>query len=155
FGPVWWLISTAPLIVTYHSPRHLYLAAAGLAVAFGIGVNGLWLSPRRRWQYTGAVVAALLILAAVIALQRPLLEWKAAAAVCRDIVRDVEREAATTPGGTLLILGASQFRTPAGGWGGRTFVWSWALPFGIQPPFTQADLTERDYIIERPEVYCC
>src|SRR5262249_29885794 len=134
---------------------HLYLAAAGLAVALGIGINALWLSPRRLWHYAGAVGGALLVIAAVIVLQRPLAEWNTAAVISRRIVHDVEREAATTAGGTLLILGAPQFRTPTGRWGGRTFVWSWALPFAVQPPFTQTDLTERVYVIERPEVYCC
>ena len=35
FGPVWYVATIGPLAVTYFSPRHLYLASAGLAVALG------------------------------------------------------------------------------------------------------------------------
>ena len=35
------------------------------------------------------------------------------------------------------------------------YVWNWALPFALQPPFTQEDLYARLRILETPKLYCC
>jgi len=35
------------------------------------------------------------------------------------------------------------------------YVWNWALPFALQPPFTREDLYARLRIFETPRLYCC
>jgi len=155
FAPVWWIICTTPLAVTYETPRHLYLASAGLAVALGLGLNVLWQTPRRLWRYLIPMGGALLVVACALTLQRPLAEWNNAAAISEQIVRDTEREATAAPVGSLLILGAPHQSIPTGGWKDRIWIWNWALPFAVRPPFTQIDLTERVHLVHPLTVYCC
>jgi hypothetical protein len=33
--------------------------------------------------------------------------------------------------------------------------WDWALPFSVRPPFTDADLTARAFVISPRALYCC
>jgi hypothetical protein len=35
------------------------------------------------------------------------------------------------------------------------WIWQWALPFALQPPFNPVDLYQRFEIIELPRAYCC
>jgi hypothetical protein len=155
FGPVWWLISTAPLVVTYQAPRHLYIAAVGVVLVLGIALGLLWDSPRRVVRYASAVGGVALILASLLALQRPLSAWNAATEMSRRIVRDVEQEATSAPSGSLLILDIPEASIAAGGWRDRIPLWEYALPFAVRPPFTQTDLTERVRILWPISIDCC
>ena len=43
FGPCWWLLCLAPLVVVgYESTRHVYLAAVGWAIVLGVVADALW-----------------------------------------------------------------------------------------------------------------
>src|SRR5262249_6069604 len=35
------------------------------------------------------------------------------------------------------------------------YVWAYAVPFAVQPPFAAADLTERLYVVVPPDAFCC
>jgi hypothetical protein len=155
FGPVWWLISTAPLVVTYQSPRHLCVAAAGLVIVLGLGLSLLWDSSRRGVRYASRAGAVVLVLLATLVLQRPLTEWNRAIEMSRRIVRDVEHEAASAPVGSLLILDVPETSIAAGGWRERIPLWEFALPFALQPPFMQTDLAERVHLIWPIAIDCC
>jgi hypothetical protein len=155
FGPVWWLISTVPLVVTYQSPRHLYLAAAGLVIALGLGLSLLWDSARRGVRYASRAGAVVLVLLATLALQRPLTEWNAATEISRRIVRDVEHEAISVPVGSLLVIDVPEVHVAAGGWRERIPLWEFALPFAVQPPYMPTDLAERVHFIWPIAIDCC
>ncbi|MGH2370604.1 MAG: hypothetical protein ACRDI2_20705, partial [Chloroflexota bacterium] len=142
FGPAWWLVSTAPLVVTYVSARHLYLAGAGVALTLGLGFNALWLARQRPWRPLGALLGAGLVLICVLRLLPAVGEWNAAAAVSEKITRDVGQVARTAPRGSLLVLGAPDQGVRGIG---PTWLWGYALPFAVQPPFSQTDLSERAY----------
>ncbi len=145
FGPVWWLIGVAPVLVAgYASPRHVYLAAVGWAMALGI----LFDAARRMARDDSRRRAVSLIAAAVLLLYLPPLalsvrEWNVTAAVSQKIVRDVRAEVLAAPEGTLIIVGAP------------TRSWDWALPFSVRPPFTRTDLTERAVIVFPRSLSCC
>lgn len=152
FGPAWWLVGVAPLAVTYEAPRHLYLAAAGPAVAAGLLFDRIWCRGRLPGRLAATVTAAALVLASLVVL-RPLVEdWDAASALSEKILRDLERETAAAPPGALVLIGA-----PMVGASERThtWVWMWALPFAAEPPFARSRLTDRIALIEQPDVYCC
>jgi hypothetical protein len=152
FGPVWWLLSTAPLLVTYPATRHLCLASVAVAITAGLGFEALWDARCRRRRYAPVLGAAALLLACVLRLQAAVGEWNTAARISEKITRDVERQAAAAPPGSLLVLGA-----PHEGANGLTFplLWSWASPFAHQPPFARTAAAEHVLAIVPPQVYCC
>jgi hypothetical protein len=152
FGPVWWLISVAPLAVTYVSPRHLYLASAGIAIALAALFDVVSIGRPRIWQFIAALSATVLVLTATLSLEQPVAEWKASANISARIRDDIQREMSAAPTGSLLIInppvtGASKEI--------HTWVWMWASPFALQPPFMPHGLAERVVLIEPPDVYCC
>jgi len=145
FGPVWWVIGVAPVVVAgYSSPRHVYLAAVGWAVVLGILFDGLRdasIGQTRRKLVLGG--AALVLALYGVLLQRSVREWNAIADVSHQAVRDVRAAALAAPEGTLLIVGAP------------VRSWEWALPFAVRPPFTRTDLTQRVFIISPRPLSCC
>lgn len=146
FGPVWWLIGVAPVMVAgYASPRHVYLAAAGWAIVLAIVVQRIVARSqtsvaRRR---LAAAVAVLILGFYMAPLYRSLREWTMTADVSRKAVRDLRDAALIAPQGTLLIAGA-----PARSW-------DWALPFAARPPFTRTNLYDRVFIISPRSLSCC
>jgi hypothetical protein len=166
FGPVWWLVNVAPLAVTYVTPRHLYLPAVGVAVTVGIAFNALVRARSRRWRYASIAVGALTLMVCVLRLQSLVGEWNTAASISEKIARDVQLQAYAVQDGSLLVLGAprnavldrpgsgvvnSELAPPPG----RPWLWSWALPYAHQPPFTAADISERVAVVQPLSVYCC
>jgi hypothetical protein len=148
FGPVWYVLTIGPLAVTYFSPRHLYLASAGLALA--IGALGDRLALRRGRSVRAALVAAAAVLlgADLVALRAHNRYWSAAAAQSRAVSESLLRVARTAPPGSLVVVDAI----------GRTrqaYVWAWVLPFAVQPPFASEDLTRRVGVVGNHWTHCC
>ena len=145
FGPLWWIIGVAPTAVAgYESPRHVYLAAAGWALALGILADLAWLRARTlgRHRLVSAVAVAVCVFYAV-RLTAVVGEWNRMAAVSHHAVVDVRREVLASPQGSLVIAGAP------------TRSWEWAVPFSVRPPYTRTDLTERAFIITPWLLHCC
>lgn len=124
YGLAWYAVATLPLAVaTYFSPRHLYLATAGLC----IGVC-LWLSTlaARRWWAYGIVAVATLF--CVNRFNHAVAPWRHAAKLSERVSVEIVR---TLPGlrpGEVLLLDVPEVY--AGVW-----MWSWSTPFALQPPF--------------------
>jgi hypothetical protein len=145
FGPVWWLIGIAPVLVAgYSSPRHVYLAAAGWALSLALVLEQASLARGRlEWRRAIAAVAVAVVAWYGIGLQRSVREWNVTAAVSHKAVIDVRGAALTMPEGSLLIVGAPD----------RS--WEWALPYSVRPPFVRADLGARVFIISPRALSCC
>jgi hypothetical protein len=152
FGALWWLVSTTPLLVTYFAARHLYLAAVGPVIALGVLVDALWSRGRGYWRFVSVVAGVGLILGSAARLQPAVAAWSAAAAVSETVERDVERELSAAPTGSLFVLDVPP---EVLGNAAHTWLWSWSLPFALQPPFTDVDLTERAFVIDPLPIYCC
>lgn len=152
FGPVWWLLGLAPLVVTYFSARHLYLPSAGCAIALALGLEALWSTRRGLWRYAQVLGAAGVVLGYALVLRGAVTEWNSAAAISQKILSDVERVATVAPAGTLLVVGAPAVGANPAIW---TWLWGFALPYALQPPFTQTDPAERMALVSHPWVYCC
>ncbi len=143
FGPVWWLIGIAPILVAgYYSPRHVYLAAVGWAIVIGVAFDMLW-TATARWRRVAVAFAAVVLVFYSVGLYRSVREWNRTAAVSHTVVRDVRSTALSVPEGSLVIVGAP----------GRS--WEWALPFSVRPPFVRTDLTQRVFIISPRALSCC
>lgn len=151
FGPIWWLIGIVPLIVTYESPRHLYLAAAGPVVMLAVLFDLAW--RQHGALRSGAAVAALaLVTLATWQLQRHLAEWRGAAYVSEHVAMDLRRELPAAPAGSLVVLGL-----PVAGPNDRIHTWilGWAIPFVLEPPFQPANLPDRISYVAAPDIFCC
>lgn len=145
FGPVWWLLGVAPVVVAgYESPRHVYLAAMGWAIVLGGAFQSVAGVVDRRWWRTAAAVLALVVALAYGArLLDVVAEWRETADVSARAVRLVEETALAAPPGTLLIVGVPR----------RS--WEWALPFAARPPFSGVDATARHHVISPWTLHCC
>ncbi|MEA2639785.1 MAG: protein O-mannosyl-transferase [Chloroflexota bacterium] len=172
FGPVWWLITVAPLAVTYVSGRHLYLTAAGFAIVLGIGFEMLVATRAVTWRALVVVAGAGLLAFYAMNLHSAVEEWNRSAARADRMLHDVWREAAAAPEGSLIIVEAPPANAPVTSWRGTsvfafsddakgpdlaawTWILSYAAPFMYQPPFAPSDLTARVAFLEPSRVYCC
>ena len=161
FGPVWWAVTTAPIIVAgYGTTRHLYFTFAGTAIFLSILLNLLWSSPARGARLAGRGVAAALIVFSLIRQTAGVADWNTAARISGQIARDVEREANAASPGTLLLLDAPPvFVKPSSASGeafGRPYIWSYAVPHAVRPPYASTDLTERvRFVAVTARTHCC
>jgi hypothetical protein len=141
YGVGWYLVATLPLVVTYISARHLYLASAGACVTCVLMLRGL---TRQRWHFAAAVV----VLAAacdyrLAASARP---WHDAAALSGRIREAVISAAQSAePGSALLLDVPGQFH--------GAYLWAWASPFSVRPPFADHAVDQRLVVIETPGAY--
>lgn len=145
FNVVWVALGLLPVVVAgYESPRHAYLASAGWAWLVGQAVHVLWgAGPSRVWRpgTVGAAVALLGLYSTQVAADVRL--WNTRARVAQVAVRDLDRELAGLPDGTLVVVGAP----------GRS--WEWALPFAARPPYASTDHWRRLTVISPRALHCC
>jgi hypothetical protein len=145
FGVAWVALGIAPTLVSgYESTRHIYLASFGSAVAFGVAADVLWHArPRRLMRPAAALAGALVLSAYMVQLADVVRDWGVRAAVSRQAVTDLEREALAAPEGTLVVAGVSP----------RS--WEWSLPFAARPPFAGVDVTRRVTLVYPVLLHCC
>lgn len=139
FGPVWYLLATVPLIVTYLSARHLYLASVGICIAWAIGLEAL---PRR----VGASLAAILITSFLLTLPAAERPWRDAAAISRAATLAVQQADQRAPAGAALVIDVPVTLD-------TVWLWAWASPFALKPPFQDHDLSRSRVILEAPRTY--
>jgi hypothetical protein len=142
FGVVWYLVTTLPLMLTYPSPRHLYLASAGISVGLSAVFARL---AGRRFVFAG--VMAILILACGWQLRIAEGPWRGAGRLSKQVSESIRQVADKASAGDLLLL-----NVPANN-NERAFIWSFASPFALRPPFQQRDLTRDFVVIEREPIY--
>jgi hypothetical protein len=141
FGVVWFLVATLPLMLTYPSARHLYLASVGLSV----GLSALLARLLGRRFVFGASMAVL-VLACAWQLRKAEGDWRASGKLSKQVSVSIEQVADRASPGDLLLLNVPDHHE-------STFMWSWASPFALRPPFRQRDLTREFVVLERGPVY--
>jgi hypothetical protein len=145
FGVIWTVLGIAPTLVAgYESPRHIYLASLGTAVALGIAGTVAWHArPSRLVQPCVALAGVALLAYYGVRLHAGVRDWSVRAAVSRQATLDLEREALASPVGSLVIAGAP------------VRSWEWSLPFAARPPFVRSDLTRRVTLLYPEMLHCC
>lgn len=145
FLTVWIMLGVAPTIVAgYGSPRHMYLAAAGWALALGAALGMFWHArPRPIMKGLGVVLAAAILVGYVVQLSADVQLWGVRSTVSRRVLADIEREAMAAPPGTLILIDPPQ----------RS--WNFAAPHALRPPFTREDLPSRVSVISHSSIHCC
>jgi hypothetical protein len=136
FGLGWYAVATLPLIVTYISPRHLYLASAGVCIALVLVLRAFLVS---RWVFLVAVaVLAVFFGRRLPVAMRP---WDDAARISGEACRELRRlEPAVQPGSALLLDVPEMMR--------GAYVWTWAVPSVLRPPFVGRRLDEGVIVME-------
>jgi hypothetical protein len=142
---IWVALGLAPTIVAgYSSPRHMYLASTGWALALGMVHRVLASTGPRTLMPARAGVSAAVVLAAYgVQLHDEVQRWGVRSAVSRKVVRDIERETAAAPRGTLLMVDPPVRSS------------NYAMPFAVQPPFTKDDVAAKVSIISHSSINCC
>ena len=144
FVLVWVALGLAPTIVSgYGSPRHMYLASVGWAVALGAAFDVFWRARLRALRIAGVVLGAVLLIVYARQLHEEVRLWSVRAEVSRRVVADLEREALSAPRGTLFLVDP-----PARSW-------NFALPYAMKPPFTREDIPARVRIVSHSAIHCC
>jgi len=146
FGVLWYLLSQAPLAFAYASERHLYLPSVGFYVALAA-----WLMPdsdksETRWPRLAGVCVWIVLFGATL-FQRTK-GWTEIGEFSHLLRRGLNRLESDVPSDSWVMVTAPDSVD-------GKYVWNWALPFALQPPFTQEDLYARLRILETPKLYCC
>ncbi len=142
FGVVWYLITIAPMVVTYRSARHLYVTCAGLSIAMAsLILPGDPVEERRRTNIR-AVLAGILVALYALASTWNVSAWVGIGVESQRFAAALPRLLQSVPRGSPVLVDVPES-------------WSFATPFALQPPFTSEDLYDQFKIIERPGVYCC
>jgi hypothetical protein len=136
FGPWWFLVCVAPLIMTYSSPRHLYLASAGICLLIPA------LLPRRYFHLT----AALVLIVAGFLLVRQTLQWRFSGDESVRAHGEIERFARVLPPGSGLIIDIPEILD-------GHYLWLSSLPFALEPPYGTGEAYRRLRVVERPLAY--
>ncbi len=143
FFVAWYIVATCPLIVTYVSKRHLYLASAGACIGAALLCDRLFKDRR--------LLAAIVIAACAShvfwmhdalrfwheAAQR---SWKAHVALGEALAKP-----SSSPNSLLLV------EMPEGHRG--ACVWSWSYPYSAKPPYWPKAIDGHDRVLTRPALY--
>ncbi len=145
-GVLWYLLSQAPLAFAYSSERHLYLPSIGFYVALAA-----WLIPdsaaaERRWPRVAGVCVAIILFGGTL-FQRTK-GWGEMGELSHRMRQGLHRLKSEVPADSWVMVTAPDLVD-------GKYVWNWALPFALQPPFTHEDLYARLRILETPMLYCC
>lgn len=141
-GPIWFLVTTLPFVITYISPRHLYLASAGYCLFIAALIGGVIGQERRAW-----VVVLVAVLAGTWGFDawRQSASWQRAGSMTKKLVAQI-RLLADTPPHTVLVMNLPISHEGA-------FVFSWSSPFLLERPFLKQSLRKRLIVFETPSAY--
>ena len=138
---IWPALTTAPLVVSYLSFRHLYVATVGFAVgAIALLARQI---PSSRW-FALASAGEIALYGMQLAVETP--RYREALTQSREIREAVNGLAQVAAAGDVVVLDVPRrYR--------EIWVWAWASPFALRPPFVAQDPTSKLVVIERPSVF--
>jgi len=141
FGFGWYAMATLPLVVTYISARHLYLASAGVCIVFTLILQPLLRRPGAVLAVSGVV--ALTFVNQLRVTMRP---WHEAAVLSGEFAAELRRMEPELSAGGALLLDVPEIRQGA-------YVWTWAVPFILRPPFMRERWDDRLVALESRGLY--
>ncbi|HXA48973.1 MAG TPA: glycosyltransferase family 39 protein [Candidatus Acidoferrum sp.] len=140
FGPWWYLACVAPLIVTYSSPRHLYLTSAGLCILTPLLIRVL---VGRRFFTVAAL--CLCAVSAMLLFYRNF-QWRFTADASDRARIAIERLVGVTPSGSGLIVNIPESIR-------NQYLWLGSLPFVMEPQYSLAGTYQHFRVVEKPKTY--
>lgn len=142
-GPVWFVVTTLPLGVTYISERHLYLTSAGLCLFLAEAAGTIF--DRRRWRW--CFPALTLVVAAVWTYETAaqIAPWKRAGSITKRARAEIGALPETPPGTVLILDFPTRYQ--------NAWLFSWSSPFLLDHPFFQPALHRHFVVLEPPDNY--
>jgi len=137
----WFLLATLPFVVTYVSARHLYLASAGVCLGL-VAILARFI----RQPVGFALVALALVVGCEWRLHERSESWRRAARLSAEITDALAHVAGTSVPGEALIINVPTLS-------GDAWLWSWASPFALRPPFQNRDIWAELIVLEERGVY--
>ncbi len=141
YGLIWPALATLPLVVTYLSFRHLYATVAGFVIG---GVVLLARQVKPGAPFAAVVVLVIAVFGTQLAFE--VTRYREALGQSRQIAEVVSRLAQVAAPGDVVVLDVPRRHL-------EMWVWAWASPFALRPPFVEHDLIAKLVVIERPSVY--
>jgi hypothetical protein len=148
FGLVWYLVSNAPLMVSYLDAHHLYIPSAGLCVAVAFLAVPAGTEARPHVGCVRWLGAALVVLISAFQLWSDNAQWARKAEVSGRGTSQLARAMMEMPRQALVIVWFPP-DTPS------MSIWDENLPYALQQPFRTMDLYSPSRIIELPGTFCC
>jgi hypothetical protein len=148
FGLLWYLISTAPLVLIYLDAHHLYIPSAGLALAAAFLAIPAGKELRARPGLVRWLGALVVVLICAGQLWRDNAGWARKAEVSEHGTAQLAAALVDMPKQALVIVWFPP-GTPA------MSRWAENLPYALQEPFQTTDLYSPARLIEPPAQYCC
>jgi hypothetical protein len=134
FAVFWPLLSTAVLFGA-ESPRHLYLASVGMAVALGLAASRI-LSSGARAAGAGALALGILLGCSAVGLASNVLAHARSGRLSRLLAREIDRAlggaAGSGPAAITVVIADYPER--------RAVFWDYFYPEALEPPFRSARL---------------
>jgi hypothetical protein len=148
FGLLWYLISNAPLMLTYLDGHHLYIPSAGLSVAAAFLAFPGGTELRERAGFMRWLGAAAVVVICACQLWSDNARWAHKAKVSERGTAQLAAALENMPRQTLVLV----WFPPDTPYMSR---WAEILPYALQEPFRRADLYSPARLIEPFETYCC
>ena len=137
-------LTLLPTLVTYWSPRHLYLPACAVYAVVGL----LVLPPATSRPWGPLLVGAALPCSFVLLTVTEVEAWRRLGEISREARAAIARLAPSIPPGSAVVVSVPAMERWAG-------IWLYALPFAVSPPFISPGLYEGRQVVEVPDLYCC
>jgi len=141
-GAIWFAVTTLPFLLSYSSPRHLYVVSAGFCIFLAATLLRLLASRLKRLQTACVIMVATLWAGGVVHECR---SWRRAGAITRDFHRELAK-LAHKPAGTAVIINVPPYYGSIG-----TLVWS--VPFVLEPPSFIPSLEDHLIVLTNPPCY--
>ena len=148
FGLLWYLISNAPLMMSYLDAHHLYIPSAGLSVAAAFLAMPPGTEICVRAGFIRWLGAAVVVLICACQLWSDNAQWARKAEVTERGTAQLARALVNMPRQTLVIVWFPP-DTPF------MSMWDENLPYALQEPFRLTDLYSQARLIEPPGTFCC
>lgn len=150
FGPVWWLVTTAPLAMAdYTTIRFLYLPALGMVVAAAVLIDDFF-GRSESTRRAATAVGLFLLLFFAWRLRPAVRAWTSTAGVSETVVRVVAGELGSASSDTLVLVDVPEY-------GGTSqhpvWLWAWVVPYALQPPFVEPTYTRGSFLLCPREAY--
>lgn len=141
-GATWFVVTSLPFLLSYSSPRHLYVTSAGFCL-FVAALVQLTCGSRQRLAAAGVI--ALLASFWSYGVRHEAKPWKRAGAITREFQRHVARMADKPPGTALII--------DVPGYHGQVGTLAWGIPFALDYPLFSPPLKDRLIVLSYPHCY--
>ncbi len=149
FGFIWFMITNIPYLIEGQVPYHLYLPEIGICIviactAFPFSSNG-----GQKARVSRAIGMILFVVLSAVQMWKVDAQYTQLGKMSARMASQMAVSMKSVPVGGLIVLWPGSSELVSSGWG------EGIVPFAIQPPFTETDLSMGKSLISHPDMTCC